>query len=104
MLYSKNLLSYKVIIKCLEKVINMIFNANWGQSEEENAYDGYKNIVKHCIDALERDHSSDNSKAFIKDLTNMHQTIKNNNSKNNKLRRFTMMYHDELEKRFNKLT
>ena len=104
LLYSKNLLSYKVIVTCLDKIINMIFHANWGQSEAENAYDGYKNVVKHCVDALERDHSSDNSKAFIKDLTNMHQLIKTNNSKNSKLRRFTMMYHDELEKRITKLS
>jgi len=103
LLYSKNLLSYKVIMKCLEKIINLIFNEKWEQSEAENAYDGYKNIVKHCIESLEKDNKNELAVIFIKELTVIHQSIKTKNSKNNKLRRFTMMYHDELDKRLSKL-
>jgi hypothetical protein len=103
LMYVKNLLSYKVIVKCLEKIINLIYNDNWEQSAAENAYDGYKNIVKHCVDGLEKDNTNDNAKSFIKDLITLQQKIKTNNAKNSKLRRFTMMYHDELDKRINKL-
>lgn len=103
LLYAKNLLSYKVIVKCLEKVIALIYHDNWGQSEAENAYDGYKNIVKHCVDSLEKDSNNDNAKGFIIELVKLQQLIKTNNGKNSKLRRFTMMYHDELDKRINKL-
>lgn len=103
LLYSKNLLSYKVVVKCLEKIVLLIFNEKWEQTESENAYDGYKNIVKHCIDTLEKDNKNDLAIAFIKELSVIHQNIKTNNAKNTKLRRFTMMYHDELDKRLNKL-
>ena len=103
LLFSKSLLNYKVVLKCLEKVVNLIFNDNWGQAESENAYDGYKNIVKHCVDLLEKDNSSENAKNFIKELSTVHTNIKNLNAKKNKLRRFTMMYHDEIDKRVNKL-
>jgi len=103
LMFSDNLLNYKVVSKCLSKVRDLIFNQSWGQAEAENAYDGYKKIVSHCVSTLERVTLDDNLKSFVKEIMKCQQEIKDLNKAHSKLRRFTMMYHDELDKRIVKI-
>jgi hypothetical protein len=104
LLYSKGLLNAKVIHTCLTKIKDLIFNTTWGQNECENAYEGYRKILNHVSVSLEKKTEfNDSDKKFISVLYDLHEEIKMKNKSSSKLRRFTMMYHEESEKKIVKL-
>jgi len=102
LLYEKNLLNQKIVSRCLSKIKELVFHSTWEQAESENAYDGYKKIITHCINKFETITITENERQFIKELLQHQQDVRTLNKAQNKLRRFTMMYHDELDKRLSK--
>ena len=70
----------------------------------KNAYDGYRKMLNNIITTLEKKTEyTETDKKFISALFDLHEEIKTKNKTLTKLRRFTMMYHDESEKKLTKL-
>lgn len=104
LLYSYGLINGKVLHSCMVKVISLIYDTTWGTTECENAYDGYRKMLNHVIGTFEKKlNFNDSDKKFIDALWKLHEEIKTKNMSMSKLRRFTMMYHDESEKKMAKL-
>lgn len=104
LLYSCGLINGKVLHTCMIKVISLIFDTTWGAIECENAYEGYRKMLNHVITTFEKKSEfNDSDKKFIFALMELHDQIKTKNKLSSKLRRFTMMYHDESEKKLTKL-
>jgi len=104
LLYSRGLINGKVLHTCMIKVISLIFDTTWGATECENAYEGYRKMLNHVIGTFEKKSDfNDSDKKFLCALWDLHEEIKTKNKSSSKLRRFTMMYHDESEKKLFKL-
>jgi hypothetical protein len=104
LLYSKGLVNHFVINDCMNRLVNLIYGSTWGQTESENVYEGYRRIMNNVLKSLEKkSERTDNDNKFIQNLIKLHQEVTNKNKSNSKLRRFTMMYHAENEKRIEKL-
>jgi len=104
LLYSRGLINGKVLHTCMTKVVSLIFDTTWGTTECENAYEGYRKMLNHVILTFEKKlEFTESDKKFFDTLSNFHEEIKTKNKAQSKLRRFTMMYHDESEKKLNKL-
>lgn len=104
LLYSHGLINGKVLHTCMVKIISLIFDTTWGATECENAYEGYRKTLNHVIGSFEKKTEfNDSDKKFINALCDLHEEIKTKNKSSSKLRRFTMMYHDESEKKLLKL-
>ena len=93
-----------VINDCITRLVNLIYNTTWGQTESENVYEGYRRILNNTLKAIEkRTEFKELDLKFLQQLMKVHQDITEKNKSSSKLRRFTMMYHDESEKKLNKL-
>jgi hypothetical protein len=104
LLYSKGLLNSFVINDCIGRLINLIYGTTWGQTESENVYEGYRRILNNVLKALEkRTEFKENDVKFLNQLMKHHMDITTRNKSSSKLRRFTMMYHAENEKRIQKM-
>ncbi len=104
LLYSKGLVNNFVINDCITRLVNLIYNTTWGQTESENVYEGYRRILNNTLKAIEkRTEFKEADLKFLQQLMKVHQDITEKNKSSSKLRRFTMMYHAENEKRLQKL-
>jgi hypothetical protein len=104
LLYSRGIINGKVLHTCMTKVVGLIFSTTWGATECENAYEGYRKMLNHVILTFEKKAEyTESDKKFIDALIISHEEIKTKNKTHSKLRRFTMMYHDESEKKLTKL-
>jgi len=104
LLYSRGIITAKVLFTCMTKVIGLIYDTTWGPTECENAYEGYRKMLNHTITTFEKKSEfTDSDKKFLGFLWDLHEEIKTKNKSTSKLRRFTMMYHDESEKKLCKL-
>ena len=73
-----------------------------GQNECENTYEGYRRILYKVYQLYSKRQLNDSDKSFIKALLEIHNAIKVQNEKLNKLRKFTMMAHKDLETKLTK--
>jgi hypothetical protein len=104
LLYSKGLVNSFVINDCITRLVNLIYNTTWGQTESENVYEGYRRILNNTLKAIEKKTEyKDTDLKFVNQLMKIHHEITEKNKSSSKLRRFTMMYHGESEKRLQKL-
>jgi hypothetical protein len=106
LLYSKGLINNFVVADCLSRLVNLIYNTTWGQAESENVYEGYRRIMNNTLKHIETKNLKelkDTDKKFIHQLQKFHSEIQTKNVTASKLRRFTMMYHDENDKRIQKI-
>lgn len=104
LLYSKGLVNGFVINDCIGRLINLIYGTTWGQTESENVYEGYRRILNNVLKALEKKSElKENDVKFLNNLMKHHLDITERNKSSSKLRRFTMMYHAENEKRIQKM-
>jgi hypothetical protein len=106
LLYSKGLINNFVVADCLSRLVNLIYNTTWGQAESENVYEGYRRIMNNTLKHIETKNLKelkDGDKKFIHQLQKFHSEIQTKNVTASKLRRFTMMYHDENDKRIQKI-
>jgi hypothetical protein len=106
LLYSKGLINSFVVADCLSRLVNLIYNTSWGQAESENVYEGYRRIMNNTLKHIETKNLKelkDTDKKFIHQLQKIHSEIQTKNVSASKLRRFTMMYHDENDKRIQKI-
>jgi hypothetical protein len=106
LLYAKGLINSFAINDCLTRLVKLIYDTTWGQAESENVYEGFRrimnNIIKHFESKNPKD-LKDTDKKFLQQLQKIHVDIQARNKSSSKLRRFTMMYHDENEKKIQKL-
>lgn len=103
-LFRKNIISNKIISNCLDKLVKLMYYETWGQAEAENVYDGYKRLLYNVYLHYKKSEVKNKSdKEFIEVILKIHSTIKTQNDANNKLRKFTMMSHKDLETKINKL-
>ncbi len=106
LLYAKGLINSFAINDCLTRLVKLIYDTTWGQAESENVYEGFRrimnNIIKHFEGKNPKDFK-DTDKKFLQQLQKIHVDIQTRNKSSSKLRRFTMMYHDENEKKIQKL-
>ena len=103
-LYSKGLINSFVVYDCLNRLVNLIYGTTWGQTECENVSEGYRRILNHAIKTLEKKSElKENDVKFLTQLIKTHQEIHTKNASSSKLRRFTMMYHEENSKKLQKL-
>lgn len=108
-LFKNKVLSYDITISCLTKLKDLMFNTQWGQIEAENLYEGYKKLTQHIYYFYDRKDSYgteeiyNKTKKFINDIKNIHESIKQQNEKINKLKNFTKMYHRDFENKINSL-
>lgn len=106
LLYSKGLINSFVVADCLSRLVNLIYNTTWGQAESENVYEGYRRIMNNTLKHIETKNLKElkeTDKKFIHQLQKIHTEIQTKNVSASKLRRFTMMYHDENDKRIQKI-
>ena len=107
LLFARGLVNAKVIYMCLSKLRDLMFNTNWGQTESSNAYDGYRKILYHITVNFEHrkpsEACSESDKKFLTVLSELNQDIKFQNKIKNRLGRFTMGSHEELDKKLSKL-
>jgi hypothetical protein len=105
-LFEKGIVSQKIIHYCLNKIKDFTFTPQWeklGQNECENTYEGYRRILYKVTQVYSKKTLQDNDKSFIKALIEIHNLVKTQNDKLNKLRKFTMMAHKDLETKLSKL-
>ena len=107
LLFCSHILSHKIVHLCLSKLrdlMNTKYWTEWGQSECENVYDGYKKLVHYVVvNYTKTKELKDSDKEFIKTISSVHNAVKEINEKTNKLRKFTMMAHKDLENKLSKL-
>lgn len=107
-LFEKGIVSQKIIYYCINKIKDFTFTSQWeklGQNECENTYEGYRRILYKVAQVYSKKNqeNQENDKSFIKALIEIHNLMKSQNDKLNKLRKFTMMAHKDLETKLNKL-
>jgi hypothetical protein len=103
-LFCTHILSHKIVNLCITKLRDLMNTPqwnSWGQAECENVYDGYRRLVHYVFVNYSKKQLEDSDKEFIKSILAIHNSVKETNDKLNKLRKFTMMAHKDLE---NKLT
>jgi hypothetical protein len=103
-LFCTHILSHKIVNLCITKLRDLMNTPqwnSWGQAECENVYDGYRRLVHYVFVNYSKKQLEDYDKEFIKSIIAIHNSVKVINDKLNKLRKFTMMAHKDLE---NKLT
>lgn len=103
-LFCTHILSHKIVNLCITKLRDLMNTPqwnSWGQAECENVYDGYRRLVHYVFVNYSKKQLEDSDKEFIKSIIAIHHSVKETNDKLNKLRKFTMMAHKDLE---NKLT
>jgi hypothetical protein len=106
LLFCSHILSHKIVALCLSKLRDLMstkYWSEWGQSECENVYDGYKKLVHFVHLNYSKTNMKDTDKEFLKNIIQIHNSVKEINEKTNKLRKFTMMAHKDLENKLNKL-
>jgi hypothetical protein len=106
LLYSKGLINSGVVSTCLQRLVTLIYNTTWGQTESENVYEGYRRIINNLLKSLEsksKEEFKENDMKFLLQIQTIHAEIQTKNKSASKLRRFTMMYHEENDKRIQKL-
>jgi hypothetical protein len=106
LLFAKGLINSFAINDCLTRLVKLIYDTAWGQAESENVYEGFRRIMNNVIKHYESKNPSElkeSDKKFLHLLQKTHVDIQNHNKSSSKLRRFTMMYHDENEKKIQKL-
>jgi hypothetical protein len=78
--------------------------SGWGQTECENIYDGYKKLILYVASSYtNKKDLNDSDKEYIKSVLENHNKIKEQNEKLNKLRKFTMMAHKDIENKLVKM-
>jgi predicted nucleic acid-binding Zn-ribbon protein len=76
----------------------------WGQTECENIYDGYKKLISQTVSVYQNiKELTQTDKDYIKSISDIHNKIKEINEKSNKLRKFTMMAHKDVEIKLTKM-
>ena len=105
-LMCNHILSHKIVHLCLSK-LNDLMNTtqwkSWGQTECENVYDGYRRLVHFVFVNYSKKKIEEFDTEFIKSILIIHNGVKETNDKLNKLRKFTMMAHKDLENKLSKL-
>lgn len=104
-LFEKHIVSHKIIHICLNKIKDIMNTPQWeklGQNECENTYEGYRRILYKVYQLHSNKQLNDTDKSFLKALIEIHNTVKIRNEKLNKLRKFTMMAHKDLEMKLSK--
>jgi hypothetical protein len=105
-LFEKNLITQKIIYTCLNKIKTIMESVQWeklGQNECENTYEGYRRILYKIYQIYSKKKLNESDKSFLKAILEIHNTVKIQNDKLNKLRKFTMMSHKDLEIKLNKI-
>lgn len=106
-MFSNKLISHKIVLSCLTKVKDLMLTPQWngwGQTECENVYDGYKKLVSYVVSIYQTiADSTQSDKDYVKSILEVHNKIKELNEKSNKLRKFTMMAHKDIEAKLTKL-
>ena len=106
LLFAKGLINSFAINDCMTRLVKLIYDTAWGQTESENVYEGFRRIMNNIIKHFESKNPKDfkeSDKKFLQQLQKIHQDIQTKNKTSSKLRRFTMMYHDENDKKIQKL-
>ena len=106
-LFCSHILSHKIVHLCLSKLRDLMTTTQWntwGQTECENVYDGYRRLVHYVFVNYSKKKIEQNDVDFIKSILSVHNNVKEINEKTNKLRKFTMMAHKDLETKLTKLT
>jgi hypothetical protein len=105
-LFEKHVVSHKIIMSCITKLKDLMHNPQWNGWVPiicENVYEGYRRILNHVYSFYNKRDLSESDKAFIKSVLEAHNSIKVQNDKVNKLRKFTMMAHKDLETKLAKM-
>ena len=106
-MFSNKLISHKIVLSCLTKIKDLMLTPQWngwGQTECENVYDGYKKLVSYVVSIYQSvGNLSQNDKDYVKNILEVHNKIKEINETSNKLRKFTMMAHKDIETKLNKI-
>jgi hypothetical protein len=106
-LFSCKLISHKIVLSCLTKVKDLMTTTHWngwGQTECENIYDGYKKLISQTVSVYQNiKELTQTDKDYIKSISDIHNKIKEINEKSNKLRKFTMMAHKDVEIKLTKM-
>lgn len=106
-LFNKNVVSHKIIMTCILKIKELMYTQQWVQCEQnecENVYEGYRLLLNKIYSMYTKTKLSEQEKEFVKNILVLHNDIRTQNEKLNKLRKFTMMSHKDLEMKLNKLT
>jgi hypothetical protein len=104
-LFEKHIISHKIILSCVTRLKDLMYTPQWitwGPNECENAYEGYRRILNHVHRVYNKKQLADTDKQFVKSILEVHNLVKVQNDKLNKLRKFTMMAHKDLETKFMK--
>jgi hypothetical protein len=83
-----------------------MFTSQWeklGQNECENTYEGYRRILYKICQLYSKRTLTDSDKSYLKSILEIHNLVKTQNEKLNKLRKFTMMAHKDIETKLSKL-
>lgn len=105
-LFEKQIISQKIILICLNKIKENMDTTLWeklDQNDCENTYEGYRRLLYKVCNVYSKKQLNDHDRTFIKNISNIHMSVKTQNDKYNKLRKFTMMAHKDLENKLNKL-
>jgi hypothetical protein len=104
-LFEKQIVSHKIIFFCVNKLKDFMFTPQWeklGQNECENTYEGYRRILYKVCQLYSKKTLNESDKSYLKSLLEIHNLVKTQNEKLNKLRKFTMMAHKDIETKLTK--
>jgi hypothetical protein len=105
-LFCTHIVSHKIVHLCLSKLRDLMNTPQWnlwGQTECENVYDGYRRLVHFVFVNYSKKKIEQSDTDFIRAILVIHNGVKETNDKLNKLRKFTMMAHKDLDNKLNKL-
>uniref|UniRef100_A0A6C0EA58 MIF4G domain-containing protein n=1 Tax=viral metagenome TaxID=1070528 RepID=A0A6C0EA58_9ZZZZ len=105
LLFNRNIIGQYAISSCLNQLKDLIFNEKWGTDEATNVFNGYIKLIKQVLAIAEKKYIVKTSieKEFYDSIRKIHSDLKVKNAKTNKLGRFMMLTHTDLENRLDKL-
>lgn len=106
LLFNRGIISHQIILSCLNELKKLMFLDIWGSVETENIFDGYIRLISQILAISEKKNMKRTTVdiEYIKKVKLLHNDIKKKNLEyNNKLRKFAMMSHTNIDNRLTKL-
>ena len=106
LLFNRGIISHGIIIKCLGVLKDLIFVESWGAYESENAFDGYIKLVTQILAITEKKTSKRThiDVEYISQVKIIHSDLKTKNDLKQRLRKFSMLTHRDIDSRLVKMT
>ena len=100
LLHNNQIISGEIILSCLELLKKLIYKSSWGEFECTNVFIGYDRLLNQLSFGILNNLEEYNSD-YIDNIIKITESFKEENIKNEKLRRIPMLTHSNILKKLN---